>query len=209
MNYQQQLQYYEKSKNKFRIFQIGFNKCGTRSLNHLMKRNNIKSVHYGGGKIAETMFRHYKNNEPLIDIRYRDIVFFSDMESVVKPKTPLYVAQTLFKELYQQYPNSIFLLNVRDKEKWLLSRINHGNRKHEVEYLKTICEKTGMSEEETIDYWSNEWDKHIKNVLDFFKNKPGKLIVYNIEKQPIESLVKKLKPFINLNSELYKHLGKT
>ena len=209
MNKNQLQTYYENSKNKFRIFQIGFNKCGTRSLNHLFKKNGIKTIHYGGGKIAETMFKHYKKNEPLIDIRYRNITFFSDMESIVNPETPLYVSQHLFKNLYYQYPNSIFILNIRNKDNWIKSRLNHGSKSNEVKYLKIIMSKMNMSRKEVIKLWSEEWDTHIKNVKEFFNDKPNKLIIYNIETEPIDVLITKLKPYININKELYKHIGKT
>lgn len=201
--------FYNNSMKKFRIFQIGFNKCGTRSLNHLMKRNDIKSIHYGGGKIAETMFRHYRNNEPLIDIRYRDITFFSDMESIVEPNKPLYVGTQLFKQLYYQYPNSIFILNIRDKQNWIQSRINHGSKPGEVQYLDIIMKKLNLSEKEVIELWNKDWDDHLKNVKDFFKNKPDKLIVYNIETESINILVEKLSPHIKLDATKYKHLGRT
>ena len=63
--------------NKVRVFQIGFNKCGTRTLFKFFQKNNVPSVHYDGGQIAGSLYRHYQNKDPLIDIRYRKKVFFA------------------------------------------------------------------------------------------------------------------------------------
>ena len=94
--------------NKLRIFQIGFNKCGTRSLYTLFEKNGIESVHYDKGQIAGSIYRHHNNNEPLIDIRYKDVTFFADMENIYKSNKPLY-AQRLYKKLDRQCKNSKFI----------------------------------------------------------------------------------------------------
>lgn len=195
---------YRKTKNKLRVFQIGFNKCGTRSLFHLFKDSGVPSVHYDGGKIANSMFRHHKNNRPLIDLRYKNIVFFSDMENVLIDK-PIYVSLNLYKKLDKQYPNSKFILNIRDKKNWLKSRSVH----KEGEYLKENAKKNGVSEEEMIQIWSQEWDEHIKNVLLYFQNKPNKLLVFNIEKNKIDKLIHFFRPYLKLNKSKYQHYGKT
>ena len=197
--------FWKNDQQKFKIFQIGFNKCGTRSLHHFFHKNKVKSQHYDAGKIASTMLRHYSNGEPLVDIRYRDIVFFGDIENIYDHNEPIYIPQLLFKELYKQYPKSKFILNIRDKNKWLKSRCLHGNG----EYLTLISEKLGKTEEEVVEIWDLEWDKHINNVKDFFKDKPDKLIIYNIEKDSIHKIINFFKNDLKLDSKLYKHLGKT
>ena len=40
----------------FKIFQIGFNKCGTKTLHHYFSRNGIRSVHWDEGRLAQRMF---------------------------------------------------------------------------------------------------------------------------------------------------------
>ena len=123
--------------NKFRIFQIGFNKCGTRTLTKFFQHNKIESVHYDKGQIAGSMFRHHRNNKPLVDIVYRNTVFFSDMENIFKEQEPLYVSQNLFKKLDRQYPNSKFILNTRNRCDWINSRMAHQGG----EYLTIISQK--------------------------------------------------------------------
>lgn len=204
MNKSEHYNAYRNSKNKLRVFQIGFNKCGTRSLFHLFKDSGLPSVHYDGGRIANTMFRHHRNKRPLIDIRYRNTVFFSDMENVFQ-ENPLYVSQHLYKKLDKQYPNSRFILNIRDKKNWLKSRSLH----KEGDYLKENADKLGISEEEMIQVWSQEWDDHIKNVLLYFHHKPRKLLVFNIERDNINKLINFFQPNIRLDKSKYQHYGKT
>lgn len=193
--------------NKLLIFQIGFNKCGTRTLHHFFKDNGIPSVHYDGGRIAKSMFLNEQLGKKLISPRYNKISFFSDMENVSKASSPQYVAQNLFKKLARQYPQAYFLLNTRNKNNWLKSRINHGNGS----YLKEIAEKNITSEEQVVADWMDEWDQHIKNVKDFFKDKPGRLIEFDIENDDIGKVINffNQKEGLNLKRRHYKHFGKT
>ena len=190
---------------KIRIFQIGFNKCGTRSLYHFFKNNGVKSVHYDAGNIAKSIFKNYKNKKPLISNKYKDTIFFSDMEYVIDQDNPLYVAQVFFKQLAVEYPHSYFILNTRPKKKWLTSRILHG----EGSYLKDIVDKSGKSEEEVVSDWSYEWDRHHKDVIDFFKSKPGRLVIFDIENDDISKLIKFFSPLGKLHRRFYVHKGKT
>ena len=64
------------------IFQIGFNKCGSRTLFHFFKDNKIKSAHYDSGRLATSIFRHLNRGKPLLHTRYDSTVFFSDMENI-------------------------------------------------------------------------------------------------------------------------------
>lgn len=169
---------YNPDKSKFRIFQIGFNKCATRTLYRFFVKNGINSEHYDRGQIAGSMFRHFKNKRPLLDIRYRDTVYFGDMESIHRVGPPLYVGPSLFKHLDREYPNSKFILNTRNREDWIHSRIAHDGG----EYLKICSVNLGMTEPETVRHWKQEWDSFHQEVIDYFKDRPRDLLVFNISK---------------------------
>jgi hypothetical protein len=190
--------------NKVRIFQIGFNKCGTRTLFNFFQKNNVPSVHYDGGQIAGSLYRHYQNKDPLIDIRYRKKVFFADMEDIYRSQYPLY-GQHLYKQLDQEYNNSFFILNTRNKEKWLRSRILHENGS----YLQYISDKMGLSKRQVVRNWNNEWEDHHLSVIDYFRDKPGKLLIFNIETDKIGKLIKFFGGVFNLNPSYYIHVGKS
>jgi len=57
-------------KNFKKIFQIGFNKCGTTSIHQFLLNNGIRSVHWEGGKIADEII---KTDQPKIHLEYIQI----------------------------------------------------------------------------------------------------------------------------------------
>jgi hypothetical protein len=194
-------------KKNIRIFLIGFNKCGTRTLHKFFMSNNIKSVHYDNGRIANSMWRHHKNKRPLIHDQYKDVVFFSDMENIYTPEgnLPIYIAPTLFKKLDRQYKNSKFILNTRTLNNWLESRIRHANGN----YLKFVCKKYDLSEDTLIQKWIDDWNNHHKNVIEYFKNRSNDFLIYDIEKDSIEKIINFLKQEFYLNPKLYRKFGVT
>ena len=192
-------------RRKFRIFQIGFNKCGTRTLYQFFRKNKVPSVHYDGGRIAGSMFRHHIEGRPLIDKMYRKKVFFSDMENIRKEAKPLYVAQSLFRKLDHQCPHSKFILNTRDRENWIRSRAAHEGG----EYLRSISNKLDYSVSDTLDLWRLEWDQHHRDVLDYFRDRPTDLLIFDIEKDGPKKLAHFFRPYFRLDPSLYEHLGKT
>lgn len=156
-----------------KIFQIGFNKCGTTSIHKFFKENGLSSIHWDRGYLARTI----KSN---VDAK-RDILFgydkwdcFTDMEDVSKD---IFVYTQYFKELDRQYPNSKFMLNIRPVEKWLKSRENHGRGT----YIEIYMKNWGMTHEEVIKRWMRGWNEHISTVKEYFKNRPNDLCVFDIE----------------------------
>jgi hypothetical protein len=46
-----------------------------------------------------------------------------------------------------------------------------------------------FSKEDTISYWRDHFNNHIENVKQYFKDKPNKLIVFDIENDNINKLI--------------------
>jgi hypothetical protein len=155
-----------------KIFQIGFNKCGTTSLFHLFKKNGIKSVHhsFNGVKISKVIYDNLHKGLPLLD-SIDDFVFYSDMEWGQQ----LY-AYKLFRELDNQYPESKFILNIRNVDNWLKSRLNHQR------YMAKDMKRLNLTMDEVLDYWVQDFISHNESVNHYFKDKPKKLLVFDIEK---------------------------
>lgn len=149
-----------------KIFQIGFNKCGTASLHHFFKKNGLISAHFENGLLAETIFSNAENNKPLLSgIEQFDA--YTDMECITQYSYK-YVAETYFKQLYEQYPDSIFILNTRNVEKWLSSRVKHNKGSYLTRY-RCIMD---VQSHEIVEHWRKEYTEHISEVLDFFSDKP-------------------------------------
>ena len=127
------------------------------------------------------------------------------MENIYKEKTPLYVAQELFPYLDRQCKNSKFILNTRNKQNWLKSRILHENG----EYLNYVANKLSISKDDVVKEWERDWDSHHISVIDYFRDRPNDLLIFDIETDPIEKLIYFLKGYLKLDRKYYIHRGKS
>lgn len=98
-----------------------------------------------------------------------------------------------FQEYFNKYPDSLFILNTRPMKKWLISRYKHAEH-HQFQ----DCWCWPISEEKTNN-WITTRETHHKNVIQFFKNKPNKLLLINIEQNGWENtVIKYLQKFNNI-----------
>ena len=102
-----------------KIFQIGFNKCGTVSVYHFFENNGLKPIHWDMGRLADTIKRNYESNLPILN-GYEGYDCFTDMENVNNNN---YAHLTYYKEFDIQYPNSKFILNLRPIDNWIKSNM--------------------------------------------------------------------------------------
>ena len=186
--------------NTTQVFIIGYNKTGTMTLHYFFQNNNIKSIHWDQGRIARKMKKNYKNKEPLLK-DYPDYYVFSDLEDYKKLN---YANEDYFKELYYQYPNSKFILNIRDVQNWIKSRNRHENSYYVIE----LCKLYGINKDTLNKKWITDFNTHYKCVTEFFKNKTDKLLIFDIEKDSVDKIIKFL-PEYNLDKKHYTHENKT
>ena len=106
-----------------KIFQIGFNKCGTRTIHQYFCDNGIRSVHWDEGRLAQRMFKNLSDGESLL-AGYEEYDVFTDMEFLSESGVFL-EGYKLFPFLAAQYPDAVFILNTRDRESWIRSRVSH------------------------------------------------------------------------------------
>ena len=91
-----------------------------------------------------------------------------------------------FKELDKTYPDATFILNVRSLDKWLASRIAFCYK----EYLKNDKPNWGYPcNMEMCKSWIEQRQAHHLEVLEYFKDRPDKLIIINIEKDNWEEYI--------------------
>lgn len=203
-----------------KIFQIGFNKCGTTSFYNLFKGSGYNCAHYwvevnllsskkdirpteiyyfNGVKdsrkyiLLADLFEYNKENDlPLLHGLNDDIILYGDMENAEKN---IYSHVSDFKLLDQQYPNSKFILNTRSMEKWVESRNNHP------EYLSTCMNNYKCTALEVFKHWKKEWINHHKNVTDYFAGRDN-LLMFNLETDSFEKIASFL-PELNLNKDMW------
>ena len=184
-----------------RVFQIGFNRCGTTTLYHFFRRNGIEAIHNDNGQIARNFVRRKAaDQDPFLD--YPDIIFFSDMGTSFGGV----VIETFreFRYIYRFYPDAYFILNVRDMQRWLLSRLNDANL---LERHKAV--RGFRTTEEALLRWTVDWNTHLKDVKAFFADKPSQLLVFDIERDDADKIVEFLKPDFVLDGSHYARSNET
>jgi len=187
---------------KNKIFQIGFNKCGTASIFHYMKSNNYKAIHWDNGKISTTMQDNYRQGKPLLT-GYEDYQVFTDMEHREPDKSAFYAYQKYFKELDKQYPEATFILNTRNIDKWIASRIKHPG------YLEKTMIATGLDKESVINIWRQHFVEHVDDVKSYFLGK-NNLITFDLDNDSQEKLYYELtKCGFTLKNKKLPHTHKT
>ena len=162
---------------KPKVFGIGLSRTGTRSLNRGLQAMGYVPVHYpldpdtyneiANGQYDLTLLKHH---DGLTDI-------------TVAP---------FYAQLDKMYPGSKFILTVRDKNGWLRSCENHWllsrvdeetddpERLRRLEIRRFFRAATYGCYDFAPERFSWVYDQHVKNVTEYFKDKPGQLLVIDI-----------------------------
>ena len=173
---------------KQKIFIIGFNKTATRSLTKIMLYNNFRAFQWGRETATKRFKNNIKNNVPLLT-GYENYGCYADNEELIHN----------FKLLDKQYPNSIFIYNIRDINDWICSRLNHMRSHGPLQYIKyyrRTKQLDGFYDKEIIQSWINDYNTHYTNVVTYFKNRPN-FMIYDINKNTPQDL-KKVLPSLKL-----------
>ena len=194
----------KRTGNKSKIFQIGFNKCATTTISKLLEKatgvGHSQVHHYMAGEIASHIHSDINNNiVPLSRYQHicntrggdEEIIAYLDMENVFHTNggLPIY-AYEYFQELYEAYPNSKFILNIRKFKDWKQSRTNHNHGR----YLEKYKYLTLQSTKQVNESWKRHFYSHIDKVMNFFdKNDKESLLIYDIDKNELSEIVDFLK----------------
>ncbi len=209
-----------------RIFQIGFNRCGTKTLSEFFKANGVRTAHWKRGTIACGIELARRQGKPLLTYVDR-FQAFTDMERIRVPalrrwwvvtptfrrlvrelgpeeNAPIY-AYKYFAPLHQQYPGSRFILNSRPVDKWVASRLRFMGG------LYRSCihgDHAHGSDAELGKCWKRDWADHHASVRSYFADHPDDLLVFDIEADDPTRLVEFLKP-VALDLQHWKHINAT
>ena len=160
-----------------KIFCIGFQKTGTTSLGEAFEKL--------GYKVCGVY------HELLPDLRRGDFEKIKDVvESYdVCKDNPWPV---LYQQLDQFFPGSKFILTIRDETAWIKSVVNHFDSKPSdmINFIYGVPFPTGNEE-----IFLNRYRQHNQDVIDYFKKRPGDLLIIDLEK---EEAWKKLCPFLKI-----------
>lgn len=159
------------------IFGVGLSRTGTRSLNSALQMLGFNTVHYPTDPIT---CREIANGQ-------FDLTLLKHYDGITDITVAPYYAQ-----LDKMYPNSKFILTVREKNGWLNSCKNHWRnspfeeetddpqRKARLELRRFFRASTYGCYEFAPERFAWVYDQHVKNVMQYFKDRPDKLLVINV-----------------------------
>ena len=147
-----------------KIFGIGFHKTGTHSLGAALK---ILGYEVCGFKRRALLEIKNNNLDPAFDLVSKHDAF----EDFPWP--------LLYKELDEKFPDSKFILTIRESNSWLKSNLNHfgtGPRKT----LNSIYGAAYPKGNEQI--YLDKFNTHNTEVFAYFKTRPNDLLILDFQK---------------------------
>ena len=161
---------FKKSKllnSKPKVFCVGFNKTGTSSLHSYFQHHGLKSMHnlvwqeathYLGPKRLATFLKQYDA--------------FSDGE------------MANIERIYELYPDAYYILNVRELDSWVKSRIKWLHRNYPKQVNGPMGQDYRALGDQAIPTWVKRRNVYHNHVKEFFKNNGGKLLTINVCSDP-------------------------
>jgi hypothetical protein len=149
---------------KTKVFGIGFHKTATTSL--------AKALSYLGYRVTGPNWVDNPNIGEEVHEMAFDLV--SRFDAFQDNPWPI-----LYKELDGKFPGSKFILTLRPSEEWIRSVVNHFNEKETPmrEWIYGIARPKGNE-----DIYIARYERHNREVLEYFKNRSEQLLVLNITK---------------------------
>ena len=163
----------QKARPGRKIFIIGPNRCCTATLHAFFERQGLKSFHWKKGVLNLALEIENRKNSP-DDLReflsnwtvYSDFIYL-DEDRVIENNR-------LFRTYADLFPEAYFILNDRDVDRWVESRLRHRDGQFLARYLAA----TGLTEESAVARWRAEFIEHRDAVLSFFQGHPRFLHFY-------------------------------
>ncbi|MGK7903709.1 MAG: sulfotransferase [Hormoscilla sp.] len=165
---------WQRSK-RMKVFGIGLSRTGTKSLTVALNMLGINVVHYPNDET--TM-------QELISGNY-EFSLLNSWDGITDITVAPYYAQ-----LDKIYPDSKFILTVREKESWLKSMEAHWSKKpifddapeekSKMQLRRLLRSAVYGTYQFNADRLSYVYDLHYKNVLEYFRDRPDSLLVINI-----------------------------
>ena len=189
-------------RSELKIFQVGFNKCATRTISHFLKLNGLQVADWMRGELAISIRNAVRDGaKPLAE--WPEVNVFSDMERV--NAVDLIEGYRYFRELDAAYPQAKFILNTRHMESWIKSRHKHGDGAYTDAYRRFL----GLADiNEVFDRWRHDWLAHHLAVLEYFSgDRRSRLLILNIDAPDFAEMER----FIGmpLDTSKWPHRGKT
>jgi hypothetical protein len=166
---------------KGKIFGIGLSRTGTSSLAVALGALGYRSVHWPHDCITrEQLLRHYRRNNKALRLT---VVDTNDCVT----DTPI---ASVYRELDKQYPDSRFILTLRNQPEWLdacerfwkvvIAKVYRESDPHYVRYVRAVNRRVYGQFDFNRDEFSLAYDKHVENVMSWFRAERDRLLIINI-----------------------------
>ncbi len=178
-----------------KVFSIGFQKTGTTSLGKALEILGYRVCGY-------YPFRHFANDqtleyETILEKAYELTKHYDGFKDTPWP--------ILYKEMDQLYPNSRFILIIRNPENWIKSVVrDFGDFPNSIHQVIYGCGFPQGNEE----IWINRYQSHCDEVVKYFHDRPDDLLVLNLDQE--ETNWSNLAPFLGkaIPDRPWPHLNK-
>ena len=181
-----------------KLFIIGYNKTATTSLSEFFAANGYSSVHWRTRtriNLAQRMTSNVMNRRPILaGIAEFDV--YSDM--TYSDSNVLLEGNFFYRQLHHEYPNAFFLLNLRDTDSWVRSRMSHGLPDNS--FAARAKKAMGVSDEALIAFWKKAHQDFHSEVADYFRQaSPDRFMTFSIDTQSPKELATWLNGHFELN----------
>lgn len=192
-----------------RVVQIGFHKCGTRSFQQLFEGAGHPVVQHK----VRPKFRPSRNAAVIMRDNLRagrkifaGIEHFTFYAGLIhQTESDSFEPIRHFREMLRDYPDTVLLLNVRDREDWIRSRLKHGHG----EFAQRVMRQRGIATLDALaDLWRQDWDNHLADVRAFMADRPEQLVEFNLDTGSVQDFVTRMAPY-QLNAEDWGDIGRT
>jgi len=190
-----------------KIFFIGFNKTATTALHHLVGASGYVSVHClyrvedTSRFIARQMHDNVKEGNPIL----KDIDKAHAYSDMLYVKQRRYIeGNKYYRKLHEEYPDSYFVLQTRNIDDWLKSRLYHKDGA----FVKRCMKFQNCTQDELLMQWSFEKKSREKAMKFYFRDNPN-FLVFDIDKDPIDKLINHISPDFELDKRRWRRLNET
>lgn len=158
-------------------FFIGYNKCGTSSLHRWLTLHGVRSVH--GGKSVNALLE----NEIILNLAFEQ----APLKGLADHSAWLDfgIVQSEWRDFLRWYPDAKFVLNMRDMDHWVLSRLNHLYGRY-VEYMNLFYRRK-LTWQEWATEWRQEFIDHEAAVMAQFQGEAN-FLRFDIETGRMQDL---------------------
>ena len=147
-----------------KVFGIGLNKTGTRSVAAAMRILGYRTLHNGSRATTAQVDRAADEDQPLLTYIGDNYDAYFDVVGLV----------TRFEQLDRQYPGSRFILTTRAEDTWLDSREKHARANQQ------RAGYDGPLLTVDRDAWARERNEHHASVTAYFTGRETDLLVLDV-----------------------------